>query len=130
MLIDTNILLDVLLKRYPHFENSLKIWRLCEDKLADGYVSAISIPNIIYILRKELSPEMTAKVYGTLSFLFRITELNASDLAQAARMQWKDYEDAVQSATAERLRCDAIITRNVRDYQGSRVPALFPEAFL
>ena len=45
-------------------------------------------------------------------------------------MQWKDFEDAVQSATAERLHVDYIITRNVRDFNKSKVLALTPSELL
>ncbi len=58
LLIDTNILLDVLQERKPHFESSFGIWGLCEyDPSVTGYISAISPSNIAYIMRKELTPE-------------------------------------------------------------------------
>ena len=130
LLIDTNILLDVLQKREPFFEASVSVWRRCERGAAYGWISAMSVPDIVYILRKELTPAKTAEVYESLSMLFRIAALIPADLALAADMRWKDYENAVQAATAERLGCDAIITRSVRDYEGSSVPAVTPEDFL
>ena len=51
VLIDTNVILDVLCNRPDFLENSLKIWKLCEVKKIEGYISALSIPNIVYILR-------------------------------------------------------------------------------
>lgn len=130
LMIDTNILLDVLQQRAPYDEASTRVWKTCELEIADGWISAMSFPDIVYILRKELTPEKTAMVYGILALLFRIAELNASDLEQAALMHWNDFEDAVQAVTASRLHCDAIITRNVKDYRNSPVPAMTPEAFL
>ena len=55
-LIDANVLLDVLANREPFVEDSSKIWKLCETEQAEGCVSALSIANLMYIMRKELSP--------------------------------------------------------------------------
>ena len=53
-LIDTNIILDVLCQRERFFENSSMVFKLCEMKKLDGVISALSIPNLVYIMRKEL----------------------------------------------------------------------------
>jgi len=59
VLIDTNIILDVLFKRPNFYEDSAKVFKLCEVKRISGVISALSIPNIMYILRKELDSEKT-----------------------------------------------------------------------
>ena len=41
-----------------------------------------------------------------------------------------DFEDAVQSAIAERIRADYIVTRNIRDFGKSAVPAVTPAEVL
>ena len=53
-----------------------------------------------------------------------------SALTRAAELNWKDFEDAVQSVTAERVHADYIITRNVRDFSRSRVIAFTPTELL
>ena len=53
VLIDTNVILDVLCNRKMFVEDSLKIFKLSETKQIDGYISALSIANIIYIMRKQ-----------------------------------------------------------------------------
>lgn len=57
LLIDANILLDVLQKREPYFHDSSLIWKLCETNSAEGYVSSLTFANLIYVMRKELTPE-------------------------------------------------------------------------
>ena len=93
-------------------------------------MSALTYANLIYIMRKELSPEKIEEVYKTLRLIFEFVDLSVSDLSHAVEMQWKDFEDAVQSATAERLHVDYIITRNVRDFNKSKVHALTPSELL
>ena len=57
-------------------------------------------------------------------------EVKPSDLEKAAEKKWSDYEDAVQCVSSERVDADYIITRNVRDYRESPVPALTPSEYL
>ena len=130
LLIDGNIVLDVLQKREPHYRDSALIWKLCETEQAEGCVSALSIANLVYIMRKELSPETIEEVLGKLSLIFSIVELTPADIAKAAEMKWTDFEDALQAATAERIHAEAIITRNIRDFRKSRVIAFTPAEYL
>ena len=130
LLIDGNIILDVLQNREPHIVDSAKIWKLCETDQAEGYVSALTFSNLVYIMRKELSPEKINEVFKSLGLIFRFTDLTVSDLAKAAEQQWDDFEDALQAATAERIHADNIITRNVKDYKQSKIVAFTPTEFL
>ena len=54
VLIDTNIMLDVLCKRPDFYEDSAKIFKLCEVKGISGVISALSILNIMYILKQPI----------------------------------------------------------------------------
>lgn len=62
ILIDTNVILDVLCARENFVEASSKVWKYCEVHKIEGYISALSVPNIIYILRKELTPEKIQQI--------------------------------------------------------------------
>ncbi len=130
LLIDGNVILDVLQKREPHFEDSAKIWKLCETDQVQGYVSALTFANLVYVMRKELNPEQIEDVLKGLALIFQFTELSVTDMTNAAGMKWDDFEDAMQAATAERVHADYIITRNVRDFQKSKVIAFTPTEFL
>lgn len=128
LLVDTNVLLDVLCARKDFLEESAMIWKYCEVGKVDGYISALSIPNIVYILRKELTPEKTQKVIEKLFLIFKIVDLRASDLKKAASLKTNDYEDALQMVGASRIKADYIITRNIRDFAASSTPALMPKS--
>ena len=129
-LIDGNIILDVLQKREPHVDSSSKIWKLCETDQVEGFISALTFADLVYVMRKELTPDRIHEVLKQLELIFRFTDLSVSDMTYAAEMKWNDYEDAVQSATAKRVHADCIITRNIRDYLQSAVPAYTPAEFL
>ena len=130
LLIDANILLDVLMNRQDFVKDSSMIWKLCETNQAKGYISVLTIANLMYIMRKQLDPETIEKLLVQLKFIFDFTDFGVSDLQRAAEMKWTDFEDAIQSATAERLHADFIITRNVKDFRSSKIMALTPREFL
>ena len=130
LMIDTNILLDVLSERKPHFEHSLQIWRLCELGKAQGLVSTLTFANIVYVMRKELDAQKISECWEKLSRLFAFVDLLALDISVATEIQEKDFEDALQSAMAARLKADYIITRNKKDFTNSAIPAVTPMEFL
>ncbi len=130
LLIDANILLDVLQNREPHVQDSSVVWKLCEIEKAKGYVSALTFANLVYIMRKELDPKKIGETLEALSLIFEFADFNASDLTHAAELEWDDFEDAVQSVTAERVHADYIITRNVRDFAKSKVAAFTPSELI
>ncbi len=126
LLIDASILLDVLQNRAPYCEESALIWKLCETEVCLGSVSALTITNLVYIMRKELTPEKTEEILCSLKLIFEFVDLSGADITHAAKRKWPDFEDALQSVTAERIGADYIVTRNVRDYDDSPVPACTP----
>lgn len=130
LLIDANILIDVLSKREPYFHHSSLIWKLCETQNVNGFVSALSFANIAYIMRKELKPETIEKTFQMMKLIFQFTDLSMGDISRAIEMKWKDFEDSVQCATAERISADYIITRNARDFKLSQIIALTPTEYL
>ncbi len=130
VLIDTNVILDVLYKREGFYEDSLKIWKLCEIRKIDGYISALSIPNIVYILRRELDPEKTLEVINNINLVFKIYDLKSEIIMQAAEKKTKDYEDALQMVTAQKLKASFIVTRNIKDFIGSKIIAVKPSELL
>ena len=130
VLIDTNIILDVLCKRPGVYEDSARIFKLCEIRKITGVISALSVPNIAYILRKELDAEKTKEVIDNLMLIFSVADLKADDLKKAADMKFKDFEDAIQSACASRIKANYIVTRNIKDFAESKVTAIKPTELL
>lgn len=130
LLIDTNVLLDVLQERHPHYAASLRIWQLCELGTVEGYLSTLTFANIVYVMRRELTPEKIEQILNVLSLVFHFADFIVFDIMKAAKLKWNDFEDAAQSATAARVGADYIITRNTRDFQNCRITALTPMEYL
>ncbi len=130
ILIDTNVLLDVLCNRADFVQDALKIFKLCEVNRIKGCISVLSVPNIVYIMRKELDHDRIKEIIKILTSIFVVVSLRETDILNATNIQFSDYEDALQSVCAERIRADYIVTRNVKDFKNSPVPAITPAEFL
>ena len=130
LLIDANIILDVLMNRQPFVKDSSLIWKLCETEQAKGYISALTFANMMYIMRKEMSEDTIEEIFRKLKLIFEFADFSQSIMEKAVEMKWKDFEDAVQSATADQVHADYIITRNVRDFTKSKVMAFAPSELL
>ena len=130
LLIDANVLLDIIMKRLEFIKDSSVIWKLCETGKVKGYISSLTIASIVDIMQKEMDSQKIEEVLSMLSMIFEFTDLCVSDIQQAARIQWNDYEDAIQSATAQRIHADFIITRNIKDFAKSKILAFTPAELL
>ena len=130
-IIDTNILIDVLAFRQPFEEKAKLILKKCYDKEVEGFVTAHSITNIFYILRKTYSVEDRKLLLQNLCNLLEVVEINQNFiLSSLADRTFDDIEDFLQLECAKKINADYIITRNAEDFPNSPVPAITPTEFL
>ena len=130
VLLDTDVILDVLFDRPQFVEPAAILWEAHEQGKIEGHISAITSVNVFYIARKLKDVETAKLAVTRLIGTFRICAVNQSILQQAMLLPLSDYEDAVQLATAITYQLDAIITRNLKDYQKSPRPVFSPADFL
>ena len=131
VLVDTNILVDYITVREPFYENAYEIIKLCSDKMITGVIAAHTIPNIYYLLRREMTEQRRRNVIRALLGVFDVALFNKAMVFDALeREDFKDFEDCLQDECAEMVSADYIVTRNVKDFQSSAVPAILPDEFL
>ena len=130
ILVDTNILLDVLTQRRSFFQDSARVWSLIHTGLIEGYLSAISVNNLYYIIRK-LRDRKTAEAFvDDLLRDFEIVSLTKNVLKQARTIAGKDFEDAIQYFSAIQEGCEVLLTRNKKDFPSAGLQILTPAEFL
>jgi hypothetical protein len=59
-----------------------------------------------------------------------IAVIAKSDAPQARDLPMPDFEDALQAAAAVACGAHVVLTRNLKDFKGSPVPAMTPEEFI
>jgi len=131
ILIDTDVILDFFFDRKPFSENSAKILSLCEAKVVRGYITAVILSNVYYLLRQTATHE---KVIEKLKILITIIEVLIIDkevIMYALNSKFKDFEDALQNYAAEiNSEIDVIVTRNIKDYKNSKIGVITPDDYL
>jgi len=127
LMLDTNIIVDVLSKR-DGYEESLQLVKYCELGRVEGFVSVITVTDIMYILRKHIDPSLVREAVQTLLLIVDVASVLKSDITSGFSSDMKDYEDAVQASCAERMKADYIVTRNINDFLKSPIPAILPSA--
>ena len=130
-MIDTNVILDVLLKREPFFETSSAVLRQCENREVQGYVSASAVTDIFYLTRKALgSIDETYRLIDALLNTVRVLTVTNEDVLIALQMKARDFEDCLLATCAKSNRCEGIVTRNKKDFLSFDIPLFTPEEFL
>jgi predicted nucleic acid-binding protein len=130
ILFDTNIILDFILNREPFFEDSSKLLNLAFDKKIIGFVSASTITDLYYIIRKSKNAETAKNFIADLIDFIEVADINREIILQALKSELNDFEDSVQEQTANIYEIQYIVTRNINDYKQSIVKALIPKNFL
>jgi predicted nucleic acid-binding protein len=128
--VDTNVLLDFLLRREPHFGPAARLFDKMESGAVEAFVSAISFNNIFYLARKPLGGDGARELLRDLRRVCRTVALDEDILDAAIELTISDYEDAIQAVSAGRIQSPFIVTRNARDFEGSGINAYAAEEFL
>ena len=126
VLVDVNVILDVLLDRDPHADSASDVWSAVEDGRAQGYLSAHAVTTIHYLNMRSIGARQARETTSAILSVFDVADVNASVLSAALALGWKDFEDAVTATAARASRCDAIVTRNPRDFKNSPIQVLAP----
>ena len=125
ILIDTDVLLDVALDRAPHFEDSGSILDWAESHPGSAGVAWHTLTNVAYLLKGD--PRL---FLGELLEFVIVPGASTEAARQALRLPVADLEDAFQTVAAMQFGAERIVTRNVKDYRRSPIPAITPKQFL
>ena len=129
--LDTNVIIDATASREPWNVPAEKIILLASEDKIDVVLSASAVTDIYYICNKAFRDELkTRETIKTLITLFTVTDVKKRDLQEALNLKIADFEDALVCSCAKRTNCQYIITRNIKDFENSPVPAITPQEFL
>lgn len=130
ILIDTNVILDVALERQPYLMLSEHILVYVEQGILEGYASASTFTDLYHLIRKARGRKWTIDFLVRLLTFCPIATVDQSVISNALKASFKDFEDAVQHATAIANQLDAIVTRNPQDFPEDSLQILTPETLV
>ena len=111
--VDTNIFLDLILKR-ENFDKSLLIFNAIERRFFTGVILDITILNIDYIANKQIKD--VKEFLNLINTKFEVIGASNSMIEQALKIDNKDLEDNLQYIAAIESDCELIITNDKNFY--------------
>lgn len=112
VVIDNNVIVDAL-KPNPQFEAAAQqILRLASLKSIDGFVSANSLTDIFYVLRKEHGADKAKVMVQKMLLILDIIGIDPIDCIDALSLPMNDFEDAMVAVCAKKVKADFIATRD------------------
>ncbi|MBK7889193.1 MAG: PIN domain-containing protein [Bacteroidetes bacterium] len=128
--VDTDIILDLLAKRDPHYQYSAKLFSLADEDEIKVYVSSLSFSNLNYILSKQFTAVQARKKLLTFKTLVNVLSVSEKSVDLALNSDFNDFEDALQYFTALEFKISTLITRNLKDYKKADISVLTAEQFI
>jgi len=130
ILFDTNIILDVLLKREPWVRESGELWRANDENRISGYIIASAFTDIFYIARRLTDIQRAQTAIQICLDAFEVCPVGRDAIEKAASMPGRDFEDNLMIASAELVGLDIIATRNKRDFIDTSIAVMSPSEIL
>lgn len=122
ILFDTNIVFDVLIDRAPFAEAAVALFSAVEHGALQGYLCGTTITTVYYLTARVLGAMRVRDEIGKLLTLFEVAPVTRPVLESALAGDFADFEDAVLYQAARHTGAQAIVTRNLKDFQGAGLP--------
>ena len=127
--IDTNIILDVFLKRKGLFDSSARVLSLHQHGHELG-ANVITFTNAFYLLSKHKGSIEAQRSVRYLAEIVTYESISSETFNNALYSTYRDLEDALQYYSALAHSYEIVCTRNVKDYKNPAIPVLTPEEVL
>ncbi len=131
LFIDTNIVIDLLARREPFFDEAAELFSLADRKQIEISVSSLTIANTSYALLRQMDAAKAKSILRKLRLILRVLPLDDKIIGLALDDDtFVDFEDGLQYFTALENEQELIITRNLKDFKGSKLPAMTAKQFI
>lgn len=130
VLFDSDVILDVLLQRQPHFAASALALDTVAQRKVDGYLAGHAVTNLFYLLRRPLGRQKSREALTVLMTKLQVAAITDSVIRAALASPFSDFEDAVTHSAAEVAEVEIIVTRNIKDFREALILVMLPEVFL
>ena len=127
ILLVTDVLIDVALDRRPHADAAAKLLDRVERGMHKACIAWHTVSNFYYLVAPSRGGASAREFVVELTGFVGIAETNTESIRYAASLPVSDFEDAMQVAAAHACGAERIVTRNLRDFRRSPVPAISPQ---
>ncbi|MGM0565532.1 MAG: type II toxin-antitoxin system VapC family toxin [Bacteroidota bacterium] len=129
--IDTNILIDLLSRREPFYDEAAVLFSLADRKKIKIALSALTIANTSYVLSRHMDTVKTKSILRKVKLIVTVPPMNDRIIDLALNDEsFVDFEDALQYFSALDNGYELIITRNLKDFKHSKLPVMTAREFI
>ncbi|MCB9432151.1 MAG: PIN domain-containing protein [Ardenticatenaceae bacterium] len=130
VLLDTNVILDVVFRREEWLEVSGGVWQAHVDGYLEGFVTATTVTDIFYVVRRYATLEKAREVVTGILHTLAVVAVDQATLFYANQLSGSDFEDNVQMACVVQAGLEAIVTRDKKGFKLATVPVYAPAELL
>lgn len=128
--LDTNVVLDLLGKREPIYEDAKLFLNLHSNGLARLQIAESSLGNLYYLAFNVYKLDYSEFTLSEFIIVCDILSAGKEVIYKSLNSNFKDKEDALQYYTALVNGCDFLITRDKKDFKYAKeIPVLTPKEF-
>ena len=128
--VDTDIALDLLSERLPHYTFAAQLFTLADKGKLLIYISSLSFSNLNYLLSRQYSQKEARRILNKFKVLVNVLGVDDKIIGLSLNSEFKDFEDAIQYYTAIENNINTLITRNLKDYKSAKIAVITAEDFL
>ena len=130
LLLDTNILLDAVMRERPQSAEARQVLDRCNGWGDLGLVAAVSLKDLYYVLGKCWGEPTARDCVERLMGLVVVAPVGGEEADLALHAGEPDFEDGLVRACAELNDVDFIITRDAAAFRKSRVRSVSAAEYL
>ena len=128
--LDSDIILDLLCKREPHYDFAAEVFTLGDTKRIELVTTSVVFANVFYILRKILGIDKAKELLRKLRILVGVMPVGDKIVDLALNSKFADFEDGLQYFTARENGIKILLTRNIKDYKEDSLVVQTPQEYL
>ena len=128
--IDTDIALDLLSERAPHYTAAAKLFTLADKARVAIYISSLSFSNLNYLLTRQYNATESRRILNSFKVLIKVVAIDDKIIDLALSSKFSDFEDAIQYFAAIENGINILLTRDTKDYKLAKIAILTAEAYL
>ena len=130
VLLDTNIVLDLLARRMPFYNEAAELFSLADRKTIRLTLCSLSLANTHYVLTKYRPDQEVREILRSFKVLVQVISFDDKIADLALNSDFKDFEDAIQYFTAIENEQELIISRNLSGFRNSKIPVMTAREFI
>ena len=126
LLLDTNVLIDYYLSRPGFAPDIRRLFALAALGKVELWASAKSFTDVFFVGSRAVDSAVLQEVIAKSLDVLNVCSIDGGDVRSCLEEKWPDFEDCLVARAAEKVKADAIVTRDLGGFARAAMPARTP----